>query len=119
MSYSNGTIVRLIVVITIAIVLTYDVGLIASGYFQLDNHATEVATAAALKYKTTNSRSQALAAAQVAAESAGVVLVGFDVADREARVRVQAVPVNTIVAYKIAALRDHLVSEAYSSVAIY
>jgi len=118
MSYSKGTLVRLIIVTAIAIVITYDLGVVASGYFQIDNNAAEVATAAALKYKSTNSRAQALAAAEVAAQDTGVVLVGFDIAGREARVRVRSVPVNTIVAYKITALRAHLITEAYSSVPI-
>lgn len=115
MSYYRGAMVRLIIVVAIATVFVYDFGVIASGYFQIDNNARAVATAAALKYKSTNSRAQALAAAELAARYEGVGLVGFDIAVGEARVRVQSVPTGTIVAYKIPALRQHLVTEAYGS----
>lgn len=106
---------RLIIVVAIAILVVYDFGVIASGYFQIDNNAGAVATAAAVNYKSTSSRAQALAAAEAAARYAGVDLVGFDIAGGEARVRVRAVPSSTIVAYRITALRQHLVTEAYSS----
>lgn len=104
----SGTVVKILILITLVVIIINDIGVVATGYYVVDDKAHKVANAALADYKiNTNVNSAAAAAAEVASNQ-NVILTGFQITDRLVRVSIEIPAQKTWVANRVSALKPYI-----------
>ena len=103
---------KLVIVIVIAVALVNDIGVITTGYYDVESKAKRIAEAAVFDYNVNHSETMALAAAQELATRESVNLTGWQVTDDKVRVSIEIPPRRTWIANRISALRPYISATA-------
>jgi hypothetical protein len=104
--------IKFILFLTVLVVIVNDLGIIATGYYQVGEVAHRIAETAARSYTIDRSKSNAVQVAQEAAGREGVYLTGFEVTNTKVRLSVEYPPRRTWIAYRIPSLRPYIDAQA-------
>ena len=104
----SGTVIKILILITLVVVIINDIGVVATGYYAADDKAHKVANAALADYRINTDINSAAAAAQEMARDQSVVLTGFQITEKLVRVSIKVPAKKTWIANRIDALKPYI-----------
>jgi len=90
------------------VVIINDIGVVATGYYEVDDKAHKVANAALADYRVNTDVNSAAASAQEMAKNQNVILTGFQITERLVRVSIEIPAKKTWFANRVAALKPYI-----------
>lgn len=114
----SSSVLKILIVIGLAVAIINDVGVIATGYYMVDDKAHHVADAAISDYRVNQNDTSAVAAAEESAKREDVTLTGFQVTAEAIRISIVVPPRKTWIASHISSLQPYISAQALVEVPI-
>ena len=112
----SSTFFKILILVSLAVAIINDLGVVATGYYEVGDKAHQVADAAVSDYRVNQSVDSAAAVAQEAANREDVILTGFQVTEDEVRISISIPPRKTWIANRISSLRPYISATALAEV---